>query len=388
MIVGTGSARLAGAVLVVISATGIAQQPPALDPQGSVVLVVTYADGRRQNMLVGPMSVGCSSTENFVRVQGWTPPPGQLPVRAIRLSCTRTDDGMRVRVSVFRGAEQEKDEAVTTVSVTPGQPAVVDALRDVGVEPITLTVTAVTLPDAALPEVSLPSPEIEVVSLTIVEKPVPRYRLYLVNHSAKAVRSLEVMLTRGGRPASSINAHDDEGQVLMAPGARVGLQLQVPTGRPDPGGAVAMAPADRIVVTALLWTDGSYAGSASFARYDAPFYYGQRLQLARVIAELQRAQAAGAGATAAGVRAAIGNLSVDATDAMIDETCQAFAPNITISPAEARRPINQSLAQIKKLALSDLADFESGPPLAGALQAWLKTEVERLQRWHDRLAVR
>ncbi|HKW03184.1 MAG TPA: hypothetical protein VJN96_25385 [Vicinamibacterales bacterium] len=378
---------VAGAVLVAVSAAG-AQQPQALDPQGTVALVVTYADGRRQTMLVGPLSVGCASTQTFVRVQGWTPPPGQLPVRAIKFSCTRTYEGMRVRVSVFRGAEQEKDEAVATVSVTPGQAVAVDALRTVGVEPITLTLTAVTVPEAALPQVTLLSSELEVVSLTMVEKPVPRYRLFLVNHSAKAVRSLEVMLTRGGRPATSTNARDDEGQVLMEPGGRVGLQLQVPTGRPDSSGTVAMAPADGIVITGLLWADNSFEGDASYARDQAAYYYGQRLQLARVIAELERARDAGPGATVAGLRAALSNLSVEVTAANLDEARQALAPNITLAPVEALHTINLSLSQIKKLALSDLADFESGPPLAGAFQAWLKTEGERLQRWHDRLAMR
>ena len=84
----------------------------------------------------------------------------------------------------------------------------------------------------------------------------------------------------------------------------------------------------------------------------------------------------------------LGNLPVEASDAMIDEARQTLAPGITISPAEARPPLNQGLSQMKKLALNDLADFESGPPLAGALQAWLKTEVDRYQRWHDRLAAR
>ena len=173
----------------------------------------------------------------------------------------------------------------------------------------------------------------------------------------------------------------------MAPGGRVGLQLQVPTGRADSSGAVAMSPADRIVVTGLLWADGSFAGDASYARDQAAYYYGQRLQLGRVIAELERARDAGPGATAAGLRAALGNLSVEVTAAMIDEARQTLAPNITIVPAEALHTIRLSLSQIKKLALSDLADFESGPPLAGALQAWIKTEAERFQRWHDRLAI-
>lgn len=376
------------AALAAAPVTRVLAQQAALDPQGSIAVTVTYADGRRAPMLIGPMSVGCSSTENFVRVQGWTPAPNQLPVRAIRFACTRTPDGVRVAVSVFRGAEREKDELVKIVSVTPGQAVVVDELRAVGVEPITLTVAAVTVPDAALPEVTLPSPEIEVVSLSMVEKPVPRYRLFLANRSAKAVRSLEVRLTRGGRPASATKAADDEGQVLMAPGGSVGLQLQIPTGPASSNGAVAMAPADHIVITGLLWADGSFAGDASWARSEAAFWFGQRLQLARVIAELERARAAGPGATVAGLRTALGNLPVEATDAMIDEARQTLAPNITMSPAEALRPMNQAMSQMKRLALNDLADFESGPPLAGAFQAWLKTEVERYQRWHDRLAVR
>ncbi len=271
--------------LLVLSANRSAYarpQQPALDPQGSVAVTVTYVDGRRVPMIIGPMSVGCSSTETFVRVQGWTPPSNQLPVRAIRFACTRIPDGVRVAVSVFRGAEREKDEPVTIVTVMSGQPVVVDELRAVGVEPVTLTVAALTVPDAPLPTVITGSPDIEVVSLSMVEQPVPRYLLRLANHSAKAVRSLEVRLTREGRPLTATKAADDEGQVLMAPGGSVGLQLQMPAGRAGSSGAVAMAPADRIVITALLWADGSFAGDASWARYEAAFYFGQRLQLARV----------------------------------------------------------------------------------------------------------
>jgi hypothetical protein len=145
-----------------------------------------------------------------------------------------------------------------------------------------------------------------------------------------------------------------------------------------------MAPADHIVITALLWADGSFAGDASWARYEAAFYFGQRLQLARVVAELERARAAGPGATAAGLRTVLGNLPVDASDAMIDEARQTLAPGIAISPAEARPPLNQGLSQMKKLALNDLADFESAV-VRVAHQQRGSTEVDRYQRWHDRL---
>jgi hypothetical protein len=360
-------------------------QQPALDPQGSVAVIVTYVDGRRVPMTVGPTSGG-AWTSTFPRVAGWAPPANEVPVGAIDYVCARTGEGVRVAIGVFRGSQRLNADPITTVLVTPDRPVIVDKeLRAVGVEAVTLTVAALTIPDASLPTVITGSPDIEVVSLSMVEKPVPRYRLFLANHSAKAVRSLEVRLTRGDRPMSRTKAADDEGQVLMAPGASVGLQLQISTGRAASSGVVEMAPADRIVVTGLLWADGSFAGDPSFARDEAAFYYGQRRQLARVIGELERARGAGPGATVAGLRTALGNLPVEASDATIDEARQNLAPGIAISPAEALHPLNQGLSQMRTLALRDLTDFESGPPLAGAFQAWLKTEVDRYQRWHDRL---
>jgi hypothetical protein len=363
-------------------------QQPALDPQGSVAVVVTYADGRRVPMTVGPTSGG-AWTSTFPRVAGWTPSANEVPVGAIDYVCARTGEGVRVAIGVFRGSQRLNADPITTVMVTPDRSVIVDKeLRAVGVEAVTLTLTALTVPDASLPTVIAASPDIEVVNLSMVEKPVPRYLVRLANHSPKAVRSLEIELTRGGRPVRSIRAADDEGQVLMAPGGSVALQLQMPAGRAGPSGAVAIAPVDHIVITALLWADGSFAGDASWARYEAAFYFGQRVQLARVIAELEKARAAGPGATVAGLRTVLGTLPVEASDAMIDEARQNLAPGIAISPAEALHPLNQGLSQMRTLALRDLADFESGPPLAGALQAWLTTELDRYQRWHDRLAAR
>jgi hypothetical protein len=388
MIRASQSLAVFGAALVAISAVSAATQQAALDPQGSVAVVVTYADGRRVPMTVGPNSGG-AWTNAFPRVAGWTPSANEILVGAINYACSRTDTGVRVAIGVFRGSQRDNADAIATVLVTADHPVVVDKeLRAVGVEAVTLTLTALTIPVASLPEVATGTPEIEVVDLTMVEKPVPRYRLFLANHSTRAVRVLEVTLMREGRRVRSIRAADDDGQVLVAPGAKVGLQLELPRAPAGPSGPVALAPADRIVITSLLWADGSFAGDASFARYEAAFYFGQRAQLARVIAELERARAAGAGATAAGLRAALGNLSAEPTDAAIDAARESLAPNIGISPAEARSAIKLSSSQVTKRALTDLATFESGPPLAGSFQAWIAATIDQYQRWHDRLATR
>ena len=181
------------------SADARAQQP-ALDPQGSVAVVVAYIDGRRVPMTVGPTSGG-AWTSAFPRVAGWTPPANEVPVGAIDYVCARTGEGVRVAIGVFRGSQRLNADPITTVLVTPDRSVTVDKeLRAVGVEAVTLTLTALTVPDASLPTVIAASPEIEVVNLSMVDKPVPRYVLRLANHSDKAVRSLEVELSSRGPP--------------------------------------------------------------------------------------------------------------------------------------------------------------------------------------------
>ena len=98
------SAVVVGAVLVA-TAPGLAAQQPALDPQGSVAVVVAYADGRRVPMTVGPTSGG-AWTSTFPRVAGWAPPANEVPVGAIDYVCARTGDGVRVAIGVFRGSQR------------------------------------------------------------------------------------------------------------------------------------------------------------------------------------------------------------------------------------------------------------------------------------------
>src|SRR5215472_1538711 len=129
-------------VFLIVSATIAARKrQAALDPNSSVAVVVTYADGRRVPMTVGPTSGG-AWTAMFPREPSWTPPANQLPVGAIKYACLRTADGVRVAISVYRGSQRQQDEPIKSVLVTPAQPVTVDVeLRAVGVRPVTLSVS-------------------------------------------------------------------------------------------------------------------------------------------------------------------------------------------------------------------------------------------------------
>ncbi len=377
--------RCCGAVAlcVVTASSGAARaQTPALDPNGSVSVIVTYADGRRAPMMVGPTSGGAETTL-FPRVTEWTAPPNQQPVGAIKYVCLRTPDGVRVVISAFRGKQLQQDEPVTSVVVTPARSVIVDAeLRAIGIQPVTLSVVPVVTPELSKPSVTLVSEKVEATDVTVITSPIATYAVTLRNHSTKAVRSIEIMATRGGRPALSLARTGQEGSALIAPDATYQFGVQVPAGRPGADGSVALSPIDRINITMIRWADGSYDGTAQAAWLDNVDDYAAKIQLGRIVAELERAQQMGPMATPAALRTALQGLSTDATDAMV-EGSREIAGNL--SPAQTGREISSALARVRKVVLDDLASFESGRAAPGAFEGWLHSGHDRYQRWLDRL---
>ena len=357
-------------------------QVGSLDPTASVAVIVTYADGRRAPMTVGPTSGG-AWTPMFPRVASWTPPANQEPVGAIKYACLRTPEGVRVAISVYRGTQRQQDEPVTTVQVTPAHSVIVDAeLRAIGIQPVMLSVAPISVPALAAPSVSVVSPQIEVADVRVVSAPIATYVITLRNGSTKGVRSIQIDARRGGRPALSSRRADREGDVLIAPGAPYELDIQVPPDRGTRDGSVPLAPIDHVAITTVRWIDGSYDGDAATAAYDNAVDYGRKEQLSRIVAEVDHLRSAGPLATPAALRAALEKLGVDATDEMIDGSSSVTRP---MSRLQVSHAIGFALAQAKKAALDDLTDFESGRAAPGAFEGWLNTEHDRYQRWIVRL---
>jgi len=176
-------------------------------------LLVTYADGLRTSIRVG---AGCGMwTPVFPRVASWTPPPDQLPVSAINFACARTPDGVRVAVSVLRGRPHQQEDPIATVVVTPTQPVVVDELRAVGVDAVTLSLGSVTRSAVPTPAVATASPLLEVVAISVTEAPRHMYQFLLRNRAPKAVRTLSIEADRNGRPALSTRRTGREGSPLI-----------------------------------------------------------------------------------------------------------------------------------------------------------------------------
>src|SRR5262245_19964210 len=120
------------------------------DDKPAIVLIKTFADGRSTHEIVTDQ-VRSLWTPLFARIPSWTPPPGTLPVEAVKIVHVLTTDRVRVDVSVLRGSPHQKEDPVETLHVTREQPVRAERLREFGVEPVAFSLvplipTLLTLP--------------------------------------------------------------------------------------------------------------------------------------------------------------------------------------------------------------------------------------------------
>lgn len=360
-----------------------AAAPPTPAPPQTSAVIVTYANGRRTTLQIGAM--GCGSwTTLFPRVEPWTPPPNQLPLSAIKYACERGSDGVRVAVSVLRGSPHQQEDPIATVLVTPSQSVVVDELRAVGVQPVTLSLGYLTGAVLEPPKVEVPSPLIDVVEVSVSMGPVPMYHVVLRNRAAKAVRGIHFQCSRQGRLSSCGRQVGRDGSALVDAGGEYVLDMRVPSGRPTADGSIEPAPLDRILLDAVVWSDGSFEGSS--AGLDVLVAdQGNRLALTRVLAELQRARSQGASAKPGDFRAAVQAVPIDVTDVMIEDTRSRVAAAKRLPNDRVTSMLRSSMQSIKNYTVDELAAFESAPRGAGSFEAWLNTTTERYLRWFERL---
>jgi hypothetical protein len=360
-----------------------AAAPPAPAPPQTSIVMVTYADGRRTSLQIG--ATGCTSwTYLFPRVEPWTPPPNQLPLSAIKYVCERASDGVRVAVSVLRGSPSQKEDPIAMVLVRPSQPVIVEELRAVGAQPVTLSLGYVTGAILEPPRVEVVTALIEVLEVSVSTGPVSMNHVLLRNRSTKAVRGIDIQTTRQGRLATSGRRVGRDGSALIDAGQDFVLDMRVPAGRPSPDGSVTLAAPDRIHISAVTWSDGSFEGAFGGINILVSDL-GDRHGLTRVVAELQRARSQGVTATPGALRTAIEAVPIDVPDSMIADTRERIPAVRSFANERVASLLRVSMQAMKNAVLSDLAGFESAPRGAGSFEAWLNTTTERYLRWLERL---
>lgn len=253
--------RMVRAALLVAAAVVAAGARPATQSPGpALALVVTYADGRVTESLVGP-SGRRAWTPFFPRIAGWRDRASLLPVTALNLRATAEGERIRVVISVLRGPTHQVEESITTITVDATEPVVVAELMKVGLRPVTFSVK----PFAA-PALHVPRGDSRIVGLVIdgiepVTEPAPAYRITIRNTTDVAAVTVAFNTYAGGLPALSGQHGESAALPIVGPGETFTFRLGLASGR-DTGRSFASAtPIDDVILTGVTWADGHTAGA-------------------------------------------------------------------------------------------------------------------------------
>lgn len=352
----------------------------------ALALVVTYADGRVTESVVGP-SGRRAWTPMFPRVAGWRDPAGVLPVTALNLRATLAGEGIRVAISVLRGPTREVEDAITTIEVDAAGPVVVDGLRRVGLLPVTFAVKPFATPALHIPGAASRVEILVIEGIEPVTDPVPAYRITIRNTTDIAVVTVAFNTYAAGVPNLSGQQGEPTALPVVPPGETFTFRLGVGGSRTTGQSFATATPLDDVILTGAVWADGRTAGVPQRV---APLLAVHRGRLAALTAATEMIQAEAirretdAVAALRRVRDAIAGLP-SAADALALGTVLRLVPGLAPGDREGVAPAIAAGSQNVRQRL--LADLDRVTPGITSVQArqWLDEALPACEAWLARL---
>lgn len=359
--------------------------PAAAQPDSRpLALVTTYADGRVTESLVSPTGFR-AWTPMFPRVPGWQDPEGVLPVTALNLAARADGEGLRVTVSVLRGKLREVLEPVAETVVGVGALVQVDALRHVGVMPVTLSATWFAVPALHVPRARSHVDGLEVETVEPVIEPKPGYLVTVRNRSDAALVTVAYTTYANARAAVS-GQHGDPSAVPVAePGGTFTFRIPIGSSLETGRGFATGTPVDDVLIAGAIWADGRLGGDTSRVAPLLALHRGRLSALGRVIPILRAARTTGDPLTTLdNVRSAIAALPV-ASEAMAVATVMRLVPGMSPFAAQDVEPAVSVGSQNVRTRL--LGDIDRVRPHLTAIEArqWLEEALPACEAWMNRL---
>ncbi len=227
---------------------------------------------------------------SFRVLPGFKTSAERLPVQAVKFIPYLEDGVVKFEVRVFTGQKTfEKEENVAVYSLRENERALIKELPDYGVEPFEIAVVRVAPTVSALPTVENKTTSLQVTAIEPNFSTLPTYKLSVLNTSNKAVSAFTNETVENGRRRMSGMPQNKYGENLIESGATWVREMQIPLEYKKTVEGEIPKPASRqtIVISSVIFADGSYEGDASRAAQFRAFTLGRKTQVKRIIALLE-----------------------------------------------------------------------------------------------------
>ena len=327
----------------------------------------------------------------FGRTQPDASPPIPLPVKAVDVRSKLEGEFVRVTVSVFLGDRfLEKKEEVGTYELKENDGVRVVALTKFGVEPFNIKVVKVNPNLSYTPSVLTNAQSISVVGIELKNTTLPSYKLTLHNTSDKNVVAIGINVVAGNRRLLSSLPQGREGRSLIKARAteEINVNSAYQSQRTFEGYRPESLPDQEIVITSVVFDDGSFEGDAKMAATFTAFVTGRKIQIAKLIALMDSTS----NSTDVNVPAALAELKrqaellgTNAESPALDHLRKAF-PNL--SRDELKMSVDVALQAVKFDFVQCVKEFEkrNAPSNDVQIRAWLSGVRRGYQQWLSRLS--
>ena len=392
---------VAFAALVLMSQIIVAQpssQPKqiASAPTG-LALEITYSKGLPPAF--SPVAGGCCKPSGaWYSLFGRTPPdasaPVSLPVQAVDVRSRLEGEFVRITVSVFLGVRFfDKKEEVATYELKENEGVKADALTRFGVEPFDIKVVRVNPNLSYTPSVLIKAESISVVGIELRNTTLPSYKLTLHNTSNKSVVAIAVNVFAGNKLQASSLPQGIDGRTLIKAGGleEITVSALYRAQRTSEGYRPEPQPNQEIVITSVVFDDGSFEGDAQMAAPFTAFVAGRKIQIAKLIALMD----ATSNVTDLNVPAALEMLktqaellSTDADPSVLERLRKSF-PKLTSGDSNGLKICVEVVLQTVKFDFVQcVKEFEKRNSQANDRQfrAWLSGIRRGYEQWLSRLS--
>jgi hypothetical protein len=325
----------------------------------------------------------------FGQINGWQLSPGQLPVKAVKIvSQLENDNSAKIIVSVITGQKlHEKEDPVAELRLRENESAVVNELKQFGVEPFVIDLARVTPSVADLPAIINKTNSLSIVSIEPVFSTLPSFKVRIQNLSNKNVKALFTEVTVEGRTAFTGMPQGREAEALIDAGETYDLimrnaQKSVKT---DHGYKTELQQNQTLFIRSAIFDDGSFEGDARPAAQFRSFVLGRKLQLKAIIRLLDEALTSEKSLKQ--LETEITNLPVQPDQAAFKTLTDVFPGFSEKEKSDLRTGVEIAMQGVKKSTLDELMHFQR-TELPGDLktqQNLLKTIKERYQEWLSNL---